>query len=389
MVDRILSIEKIYTAISLTKKVEDTAIITFMLSTGIKSDKLATLTIKDLLDACGKDSDDENSLKKLLDENPFEIRPYWIIDYSSKFKLVINSPESLFYLFLYLKNRYNDINNYDEALFAKDNTGSNYNPRSIRVRLSELNIETNDEDDVKFTQKSIIYKFENACNLFVRDEDIKKLFLGQSTKYNTKDEILEELSNDSFKKKLDMEHNRLIPNLTANYFMHEYLKQYIPSKIDEDNYREKIEDYYNNTYFSHFRDNFNEINLGKNIHFAFDIAEKDLETGKYEETYEYYNMILHKSEAMVCFYKLEHSLGDNAYRNYPFENISPEDPTTKVNLVCECIEKMKIPDKFIIGLDFIKSTVIHVLSHTSYYMGNFDYESFKEVLFEVIHQILE
>ena len=59
MVDRILSIEKIYTAISLTKKVEDTAIITFMLSTGIKSDKLATLTIKDLLDACGKDSDDE------------------------------------------------------------------------------------------------------------------------------------------------------------------------------------------------------------------------------------------------------------------------------------------------------------------------------------------
>lgn len=389
MVDRILSIEKIYTAISLTKKVEDTAIITFMLSTGIKSDELATLTIKDLLDACGKDSDDGNSLKKLLDENPFEIRPYWIIDYSSKFKLVINSPESLFYLFLYLKDRYNDINNYDEALFAKDNTGSNYNPRSIRVRLSELNIETNDEDDVKFTQKSIIYKFENACNLFVRDDGIKKLFLGQSTKYNTKDEILEELSNDSFKKKLHMEHNRLIPNLTANYFMHEYLKQYIPSKIDEDNYRGKIEDYYNNTYFSHFRDNFNEINLGKNIHFAFEIAEKDLETGKYEETYEYYNMILHKSEAMVCFYKLEHSLGDNAYRNYPFENISPEDPTTKVNLVCECIEKMKIPDKFNIGLDFIKSTVIHVLSHTSYYMGNFDYESFKEVLFEVIHQILE
>ena len=133
----------------------------------------------------------------------------------------------------------------------------------------------------------------------------------------------------------------------------------------------------------------NEINLGKNIHFAFDIAKRDLETGKYEETFEYYNKILHKSEAMVCFYKLEHSLGDNAYRNYPFENISPEDPITKVNLVCECIEKMKIPDKFIIGLDFIKSTVIHVLSHTSYYMGNFDYESFKEVLFEVIHQILE
>jgi len=383
---RVLSYEEIYSAISL-HNIKYKAIITFMLSTGFNRDTIINLTINDLLRGCGKNENKIDSLKKLLDENPFEILPYWISDDESNFKLIFNSYESTFYLFLYLKDRFSHIKKCDEALFASNNNGDKYDKRTLLTTISR----PYKNDD--FRPRSIILTFKNVCETFVVDNEVKKLFLGISERYNSENEILDALNDELFKEKLVNTYKRLIPHLTAGYFMYEHLTNYVIQNVDRENYKEKIHNYFTNSYRPRFND-YSDANLGKMPYKAYSIAEEDMRNNRYLELPAYYNKILTQAELFVIFEKTETRLGDDAYRNRDFENFNPVAPIPRINLLIQCIDDMeldgiKIADMFQWGSEEIRIEVIRQLGLNNCYMGEFSYDLFKKVLFDTMYVLLE
>ena len=288
MTNESLSSEDIYKALALSKSVIQKAIITFILSTSIKKETLVKLKIKDFLEACGRSMDDKNALKKLLEENPLEILPCWVLEDVPK-KLIFNSYEASFYLFLYLQSRL-PINDYDEPLFAhiRNDKVRAYGAETIMEKISQAA-----PQNVDFRQTTLINTFENACNNFVLDVETKQLFLGKSERYTTKNEIEAALDNRLFKEKIINEYKKLIPHITAGYFMYEHLDNYTILNADRENYREKIYNYFTNVYSPRFND-YSDVNLGKMPYKAYSIAKKDIENNVYKETPAYYNKILHK-----------------------------------------------------------------------------------------------
>lgn len=391
MVNQILSYRELYSALSSYKKLSDKAIITFILSTGIKSDKIVELRLKDLLKACGKDIDDDNSLKELLDENPLEIMPCWVCYDASGSKVVFNSYEASFYLFLYLKDRFSDIESYDEYLFAPNNNNNNhdnddwpkYRTSTIRGRITSIDGCSN------IRQTSLIRTFENICENFVSDNEVKELFLGKSTRYDDENELCDFLNDELFKEKLINEYNKLIPRLTAGNYMYEHLKNYISTIPDETNYKYVIENYYRNNFNPRFEKRFDDMNFGKMIYYAYDVARKDIENGTYEETYSYLDKILTQAEIFVIFYKTETRLGSSRYRDYDYKNISPTNPHIRKDMVIKCIEEMNIRDRLNLSPEEMEHEVIRQLGLHDCLMGDFNYDLFQKVLFDAIYARLE
>lgn len=96
----ILELREIYTCLTLSKNIAAKATITFILSSGMNRNEALALTVGDLLSACHEDIIDS-----LLKRNPNNIIPIWIHETEKTFKLNFSSPESLFYIFLHLKER--------------------------------------------------------------------------------------------------------------------------------------------------------------------------------------------------------------------------------------------------------------------------------------------
>lgn len=388
MVNQILSYRELYSALSSYKKLSDKAIITFILSTGIKSDKLVELKLKDLLKACGKDIDDDNSLKELLDENPLEIMPCWVCYDESGSKVVFNSYEASFYLFLYLKDRFSNIESYDEYLFAPNNNNDNndwpkYKASTIRGRITSINGCSN------IRQTSLIRTFENICENFVNDTEVKELFLGKSTRYNDENELYDVLNDELYKEKLINEYNKLIPRLTAGNYMYEHLKNYVSTITDETNYQQVIENYYRNNFNPRFEKRFDEMNFGKMLYYAYDVAREDIENGTYEETYSYFDKILTQAEIFVIFQKTETRLGSDRYRTFDYGNIGPTNPHIRKDMVINCIEEMNIRDRLNLSPEEMEREVIRQLGLHDCLLENFNYELFQKVLFDTIYARLE
>ena len=388
MVNQFLSYRELYSALSSYKKLSDKAIITFILSTGIKSDKIVELKLKDLLKACGKDIGDDNSLKELLDENPLEIMPCWVCYDESGSKVVFNSYEASFYLFLYLKDRFSNIESYDEYLFAPNNNNDNndwpkYKASTIRGRITSINGCSN------IRQTSLIRTFENICENFVNDTEVKELFLGKSTRYNDENELYDVLNDELYKEKLINEYNKLIPRLTAGNYMYEHLKNYVSTITDETNYTQVIENYYRNNFNPRFEKRFDEMNFGKMLYYAYDVARKDIENGTYEETYSYFDKILTQAEIFVIFQKTERRLGSDRYRTFDYGNISQTNPHIRKDMVINCIEEMNIRDRLNLSPEEMEREGIRQLGLHDCLLGNFNYDLFQKVLFDAIYARLE
>lgn len=388
MVNQFLSYREIYSALSSYKKLSDKAIITFILSTGIKSDEIVELKLKDLLKACGKDIGDDNSLKELLDENPLEILPCWVCYDESGSKVVFNSYEASFYLFLYLKDRFSNIESYDEYLFAPNNNNDNndwpkYKASTIRGRITSINGCSN------IRQTSLIRTFENICENFVNDTEVKELFLGKSTRYNDENELCDALNDELYKGKLINEYNKLILHLSAGNYMYEHLKNYAINSQEEMDYKQKILNYYRNNFRSHFSRLFNDINFGKIPSNAYLIAEKDIQNGRYEDSYAYYNKILTQAEIEVLFIKTETRLGENAFEYRDYRSIHPNNPSPRINMIVECIEQMNIIKIFNLNGNEVRQEAITQLGFNGSYTGEFNYDLFKESLYDTIYAQLE
>lgn len=102
---RIIELREIYSCLSLSKNIGAKAFISFILSSGMNRNEALDLTIEDLVLACYDDKMDY-----LLERNPDYITPMWIRETEKTFKLNFSSPESLFYIFLHLKDRLSKTN---------------------------------------------------------------------------------------------------------------------------------------------------------------------------------------------------------------------------------------------------------------------------------------
>ena len=132
----IVELREIYSCLALGTNIGAKAFMTFLLSSGMDRNQARELTIEDLIVACKIDpildmnhfvkygNDDLDSgdiiikfnvvdddlLKIMLKRNPDNITPIWIKEDDNKIKLNFSSPESLFYIFLHLKERRNSKN---------------------------------------------------------------------------------------------------------------------------------------------------------------------------------------------------------------------------------------------------------------------------------------
>ncbi len=105
----ILELREIYSCLALSKNIAAKGYMTFILSSGMNRNGALALTIGDLLSACHNDK-----IEWLLKRNPNNIIPIWIRETEKTFKLNFSSPESLFYIFLHLKERLSK-GNLDES----------------------------------------------------------------------------------------------------------------------------------------------------------------------------------------------------------------------------------------------------------------------------------
>lgn len=108
----IVSWQEIETAMSFCKGIRDKAILSFFVTTGLRSSDIRRLKIADLVQACDIyfDESEEKSLDNLLHKNPDDIIPCWEImpqktDKKSQLCVTFNTPEASNYLWKYLADR--------------------------------------------------------------------------------------------------------------------------------------------------------------------------------------------------------------------------------------------------------------------------------------------
>lgn len=77
----IVSWREVENALSFCKSIRDKAIVSFFATTGLRSSDVRSLTIGDLVDACGIyfENGEEKTIENLLSKNPEEIYPCWDI----------------------------------------------------------------------------------------------------------------------------------------------------------------------------------------------------------------------------------------------------------------------------------------------------------------------
>ena len=336
---------------------------------------------------CEKDINDANALKDLLDENSLEILPYWKDDgENSNFKFVFNSYEATFYLFLYLKDRLDEIKSFDEALFAKNNEGEKYAEDTLNTTISRV------YDDADFRPASLIKTFENACENacenFILNEYIIKLFLGKSDIYDNKNSFMDAFNDVSFKKELFVEYGKLIPYLTAGTVMCEHFKGHHVSGNGED-FQIKIMNYFENNFDYDKIKNFSYPNKIKLLGKASRLALNDMKDGKYVESSYYYNRLLKKATIFVIYRKVEDSLLEEAYENKNFDKITTFEPGPRMDMICDCIHDIMKEGEFHFTDDEIQRAVGHQLVLNLSEIGDFNYEIFKKIVFDTFYELME
>lgn len=154
-----ISSEKLYAFLISTPSIVNKAIVTLMYSSALSGAAIRNLKVKHLIDACDEyfRIKEERTVENLLRKDIEIMVPCWQYESSSGVKITFSSPESLFYIFLHLQERFNSGGvDVDDYLFvnSKGNQISKNNITNLFNKSSEL--------DVMFPQKyGFSYKFSS------------------------------------------------------------------------------------------------------------------------------------------------------------------------------------------------------------------------------------
>lgn len=237
----VISLKDFYTILCSSKPTLYKAIASLILSSGMTPTNLSKLRLNDFLDACEDyfHENEDKTLKNLLSKNPWEIIPLWKL--KSDHRLTFSSPESTFYIFMYLnEKRKEDLDNLKDPLFKRGakNFLTSSKISSYVTEFNKLNF-----TNTYFNSKNLTYTFEKVCNQHLTLEkehkhDLIKLFLQGNIQYYTKHK------NNS--RELRKYYQMFVPFLTSRTF--DFEKQVVDYKNSlryQKNKYEIIEDYYN------------------------------------------------------------------------------------------------------------------------------------------------
>lgn len=162
------------------------AIFSLIFSSGMTPTDLSKLTLNDFLIACDDyfSDKDEKTLKNLLNKNPWDIIPCW--KFESDYKITFCTPESTFYIFMYLKDkRTGDLDNLVDPLFksGENNFLTASKISSYVTQFNKLGFEKG-----YFKSKNLIKTFELICNQHLNLEkehkdNLIELFLRGNKQY--------------------------------------------------------------------------------------------------------------------------------------------------------------------------------------------------------------
>ena len=182
-----ISLDDIYIAMCSSKPTLYKAIIGLILSSGMAPITLSTLTLNDFLVACNDyfQETEDKTLQNLLKKDPWKIIPCWKIKTKNIF--TFNTPETTFYLFLYLKEkRMDDLNNLDYPLFksGKNNFLTSSKISSYVTEFNAILRLFNENYENKFKSKNLIATFEDIYdkNMLIEvnnKNNLLKLFEGK------------------------------------------------------------------------------------------------------------------------------------------------------------------------------------------------------------------
>ena len=302
----VISLEDFYTIMCSSKPTVYKAISSLILSSGMTPTNLSKLRLNDFLDACEDYfyEHEDRTLRNLLSKNPWEIIPSWKL--KSEHRLTFSSPESTFYIFMYLnEKRKEDLDNLKDPLFKR---GQKNFLTSSKISSYVTEFNKLDFTEGNFKSKNLIYTFEEVCKRYLileqeHKENLIELFVRGNLHHYKK--YINNL------RELQKYYQMLVPFLTSKNF--DFEKQNIIYKKYLNNQKGKyevIEDYYKlNFKEKHELEPFDEQLLCK---FADEISNKEL----FLNTDNYLNKLFKK--AMVRL-KLFNYLNKNTWRYSPKE----------------------------------------------------------------------
>ena len=201
-----ITLRDLYTVISYVPNIVGKAYITHLMSSGMTKSQALNLDADSLVKACDHAFFDNEvkSIENLLSKRPDKIVPMWVIKTNHGKKITFSSSESLFYLFMHLKERYieNGFIKGDEKLFVTGNSV-----------LSDKEL----ADIFKHSDKREINRY-----VFHSDDD--------NSKYKSLSNEFKEIKNDNSKKyRLDFHFS----SKELRVFFKECCKLYLPFFEDD------------------------------------------------------------------------------------------------------------------------------------------------------------
>ncbi len=375
-----ISLDDIYIAMSSSKPTLYKAILGLILSSGMTPTTLSKLTLNDFLLACNDyfQETEDKTLQNLLKKDPWNIIPCWKI--KSKNIFTFNTPETTFYMFLYLKEkRIDDLNNLDYPLFksGKNNFLTSSKISSYVTEFNAIIRLFNEDNENKFRSKNLIATFEDIYD--------KNMLIEVNNKNNLLKLFEGKLSNNSNFYRASMQdpqkikdyYKILIPFLTAREFNINH------EKIFNNNFNDKIN-------ISPIIHDFYETELKEELHldyakeqllckFAEDLTKHD----SFNNDQTYLEKLFKKAlvKLKVHYYDFE----KNIILFYVDKNPNPEVYAKKIE---KDIYKLEIYDLIQISRnEMYKFLIDHIVRHNYFDKSMFGYEAeriIKEVSYELI-----
>ena len=305
----VISLEDVFITLSSSKPTLYKAIVSLILSSGINTSIISKLTLYDFLYACEEyfEQTEEKTFENLLKKDPWDIIPCWKL--KSEGRITFSTPESTFYLFLYLKEkRMDDLDNLNNPLFKR---GDNNFLTSSKVSsyVTEFN-KVLGTDKSYFKSKNLINTFDSICYAhlyFEKDykNNLMDLFEG---KMSNKSKLFRKYFENS--EEIKKAYELLVPYLTArDYNFDKYFEYYLSLKKDRIDKKGLLLNYYQVNLEGKFQASYDQSKLL--LKFAEELSRNDLFIA--DELY--LNKLFKKSIVRLILYNydfsyLQYDIGD-------------------------------------------------------------------------------
>ena len=370
MAHGVLTLKEIYSAISDTDSTKfgarNAGIILFMLSSNMNQSFVASLTIKDFIDACS-DYLENNTLDELLSKDSWLISPCWK-DIKNNNRMVFSSPESSFYIFLHIKQRLKDgtIELQDPLFMGERNNA--LKATSIRDVITNV---SDDSFSFSFTPTSLKKTYLNACKNHFSDNNLKRLFTAEITDENP---YYSKSSKD-----IRQYYEGLVSLLTSRLF---------DASIENDGVAEEnveiiVKNYYKT--FSETHKEYNQFALFKILSFVERTAKEDFEEGIFKDDMVYLNNLFEQCEIGYLFIDSDYNqkLIDTPESTIPYRFHS-SDYDKRVDEVINIFDELKILDVFKPSKETLYDELTYYATHNNINFYYLTYNQLNDIFNNVI-----